>query len=124
MATQNPALPIGQWVQYNSTVDNPRTSTVSPQEKTIGIIRNSFTQGDGQYYQVVWNPGEQLPRSALYHASELTPLSQQSAMQIIGQMNAGTYQPPDQVAGSNYQQPNVPIQAAPPANQQPGLYTL
>jgi hypothetical protein len=124
MATQNPALPPGQWVQYNVTTQNPRAAIPSPEEQGIGRIRQSFSRGDGQYYQVVWNPGSVNPKSALYHQDQLCALTQQEATQIIGNMNSGDYTPNEGVPGSNYQQPNVPVQAAPPSQQRPGMETL
>lgn len=124
MATQNPLLPIGQWVQYNVSTQAPNAPLPSPDEQTIGQVRQAFTQGDGAYYQVVWNPGSSRPTTALYHQNQLTALDQKSAQDIIGQIAAGTYQPPSQTPGSQYTQPNVPVQAAPPSQQQPGMYTL
>ena len=124
MATQNPALPPGQWVQYNATMQDPRASHPSPDELGIGQVRQAFTQGDGQYYQVVWNPGSKSPKVALYHQDQLCALTQQQAQQVIDNMAAGTYQASEQVPGSNFKQPNVPTPAAPPSAQQPGMETL
>lgn len=118
MATQNPTLPVGQWVSYNATTQDPRAPLPSPDEQGIGIIRQAFTQGDGNYYQVVWNPGAATPKSALYHENQLNALTQQAAQQQAGKMNDTG------VAGSAYQQPAIPTVAAPPANQQPGMETL
>jgi len=125
MATQNPLLPNGQWVQYNPATDSPLSPKASLPEQTIGIVRQSFTQGDGPYYQVVWNPGSMYPKTALYHASQLTALDQSQANNILQQLAAGTYQPPTAAQpGASYQQPNIPGPAAPPSQQPTGQYTL
>ena len=124
MATQNPALPPGQWVQYNVTTQNPRAALPTKEEQGIGQVRQSFSKTDGQYYQVVWNPGDARPKSALYHEDQLCPLDQKQAQSLITDMNQGQYTPPGGEPGSAFQQPNVPIQAAPPSQQQPGMETL
>lgn len=125
MATQSPLLPPGQWVQYNLTVQDPRAPKPSPDEQGIGQIRQSFTKSDGPYYQVVWNPGSDKPKSALYHGDQLCALDDQQAQQLRSNMAAGTYQGPDlSQTGINFQQPNIPVQAAPPSEQQPGMETL
>jgi hypothetical protein len=124
MATQNPTLPPGQWVQYNVTTQDPRAAVPSQEEQGIGQIRQSFSRSDGQYYQVVWNPGSMRPKSALYHSEQLCPLTQKQAQDIISNMQSGDYSGPGGVPGSNFQQPNVPIQAAPPGQQRAGMETL
>jgi len=123
MATQNPLLPPGQWVQYNVAVQDPQAPLPSPSEQTIGAVRQAFTLADGPYYQVVWNPGSSSPKTGLYKANQLCPLTQDQANKIIDQLAAGTFQPNLDKAGSQFQQPNVPIQAAPPSQQQQGMYT-
>ena len=124
MATQNPLMPPGQWVQYNATTQDPRAAGPSPDEQTVGVIKQSFTRGDGPYYQVVWNPGSMTPKSALYHQDQLSAISQQQATQMVNTMNATGQFPTQGTPGSNFQQPNVPSQAAPPANQPAGMETL
>lgn len=124
MATQNPSLPVGQWVQYNVTTQSPRADLPTTAEQGIGQIRQSFTKGDGTYYQVVWNSGAANPTSGLYHENQLCALDAQTASTIRGQIAAGTYQPNLSTPGSNYQQPNIPLPAAPPSNQQSGMEVL
>jgi hypothetical protein len=122
MATQNPALPPGQYVQYNATVQDPRAGPPTPEEQGLGQIRQSFSRSDGQYYQVVWNPGSMKPKSALYHEQQLCPLTQKQAQDVINGMASGDTA--TGIPGSNFQQPNVPRQAAPPSQQTPGMETL
>lgn len=117
MATQNPLLPIGSYVQLNPSVDSPRAMAPSGEEQTIGIVRQAFTVGGQPYYQVVWNPGDKRPKVGMYHANELTCLSQSQAQDILNQLAAGTYKPSLPQQGSAYQQPNIPNQALPPALQ-------
>lgn len=124
MATQNPTLPPGQWVQYNVTTQDPRAALPSDEEKGIGQVRQSFSKTDGQYYQVVWNPGSMKPKSALYHEDQLCPLDQKQAQDLRNQMAEGTYSESGGVPGANFQQPNIPIQAAPTSQQRPGMETL
>ena len=125
MATQNPLLPPGQYVTYNATTQDPRAKGPSPEERSVGRVRQSFTRGDGPYYQVVWNPGDSAPKSALYHADQLCAVTQQQATDIINQMNAtGQFPAQSTDIGADFQQPNVPSQAATPSEQQPGMYSL
>lgn len=112
MATQNPLLQPGQRVQYNVTTQNPRATLPSQEEQGIGVIRQAFTRGDGAYYQVVWNPGDATPKSALYHEDQLCPVDAKTTQGMGG------------TPGSNFVQPNIPIQAAPPEDQQTGMETL
>jgi len=123
MATNSPLLPPGQQVKYNATTQDPRATGPSTDEQGIGVIRQSFTKADGPYYQVVWNPGSNRPKSALYHQDQLTPLDQQQAQELMGNLAQGQLADVGQ-PGSNFQQPNVPVQAAPPNQQQPGMETL
>lgn len=125
MATQSPALPIGSWVQYNVTTQSPRAGLPTTDEQTIGKITQSFTAQGGQFYQVVWNPGGANPKTGLYHADQLTCLTQTQANSITSALANGTFTPAIQgVPSSNYNEPNVPVQAAPPSQQQPGMETL
>jgi hypothetical protein len=124
MATQNPLLPPGQWVQYNAATQDPRAAAPSGDEKTVGIIKQAFTRSDGPYYQVLWNPGGMTPKSALYHGDQLCAISQQQATEIVNNMNATGQFPSQDKPGSAFQEPNVPIQAVPPSQQQTGQYTL
>lgn len=117
MATQNPLYMPGQYVQYNVTTQAPNAPMPSPAEQTIGMVRSAFTAPDGPYYQVIWNPGGLHPKTGLYSAAQLTALTQQEANSIIQQLAAGTYTPPSQIPSTNYQQPNIPAQAAPPGQQ-------
>lgn len=118
-------LPPGQWVQYNLTVQDPRAPKPAPEEQGIGQIRQSFSKTDGQYYQVVWNPGSMRPKSGLYHEDQLCALDPKQAQQVRNDIAAGTYSLPDlSQTGKNFQQPNIPVQAAPPSEQQPGMETL
>jgi len=123
MATQNPLLPPGQWVQYDVTTQSPNAPLPSASEQTIGMVRQAFTQGDGPYYQVVWNPGGRNPKTGLYHQNQICPIDQQTANNIMEQMASGSYRPAQGIPGQNYKQPNVPIQAAPPSQQPLGMYT-
>lgn len=119
MATQNPALPPGQWVQYNVTTQNPRAKLPTSEEQTVGMIRQSFSKSDGRYYQVVWNPRSDRPKSGLYHESELCPLSQQDAA-TIAQSGQGLDL---SSAGSKFQAPAIPTVALPSQLQGTGQYT-
>lgn len=122
MATQNPMIQDGSYVQLNPSSDSPRAAAPSSIEQTIGVVRGSYTQAGEPYYQVVWNPGSDRPKVATYHASELTVLSQQQAQQIMQQISAGTYQPNTQQQGSTYQPRPLPSQVS-PQTQNPGQYT-
>lgn len=120
MASTGPAL--GNYVQYNSTVDNPNAAQPSGAEQTVGIIRQMYQGSGGPYYQVVWNPGDLYPKVGWYHGNELTVITQQAYSTALQQLQAGTYQPPQQTQGSNYQQPNLPTAALPPMLQGTGNY--
>jgi hypothetical protein len=122
VATQTPTLAVGSYVQYNSAFDNPEGPVPSTTEQTIGLIRQTFSQGDGQYYQVVWNPGDARPKIGLYHQDQLTALNQQQANQILQQLAAGTYQPTQQTQGSQYTPASLPTSAIPPALQGLGTF--
>lgn len=99
----NPLLAIGSWVQLN--MQSPYTyrqkgsplqeSSAFPAiaERTIGIVRSAYVAQGTQFYQIVWNPGSDKPETGLYTIDQLSPLSQQQAQQIQGQMAAGTYTP-------------------------------
>lgn len=110
-------MQTGSWVQYNPTTQSPLSPGPDAAEQTIGIVRQLFTAQGTQYAQVVWNPGSQTPETALYTCDQLTPISQQQAVDITNQMNAGTYTPDLGTPSSNYQQPTVPTQALPPGLQ-------
>lgn len=116
MPTQS--LTPGGWVQLNATTQSPLAPGPDKAEQTIGIIRQMFMAQGKQYFQIVWNPGSMFPETAMYTSDQLSPISAQSAQQIQQQMNAGTWQPSNAAAGSNYQQPNVPEPALPPGLQQ------
>lgn len=124
MATQNPLIPSGQWVQYNVAVQSPRAALPTTAEKTIGVIRQSFTAFDGPYYVVVWNPGSAKPETGMYHQNELTVLTPDQANKIQSELAQGTFTPTSGTPGSQYQQPNIPVQAAPAFYQQTGMETL
>lgn len=125
MATQNPLLPVGQWVQYNVSVQSPRAELPSVAEQTIGSIRQAFTAQGKTFYQVVWNPGDANPETGLYTDDQLCALTQQQATAIRQQIACGTYQPNmSGTPGADYQQPNIPVQAAPPQDQPTGEYSL
>ena len=118
-------LPVGQWVQYNVGAQDPKAPLPDIAEQTIGIVRQAFTSEGQQYYQVVWNPGELRPKSALYLENQLCAVDQQTAQKITGQLASGTFTPSIQgTPGSQYQQPAVPTIALPPSSQQPGMETL
>src|SRR5215472_8434474 len=102
---QAPTLGPGVWVQLNPSTDSPRAGKPSPEEETIGKVMQAFTAEGDQYYQVVWNPGDASPKTATYHADQLTPLDQQQADQIRQQMSQGTYQPNLPQQSSEYQAP-------------------
>lgn len=115
-SSTNTNLPNGQWVSYNPSFDSPLAKAASGAEQGIGIVRQSMNAQDGQYYQVVWNPGDNNPRSAWYHANQLTCLTQAEAQSIAQEMaNGQTPSLPTQ--SSQYQQPTVPTQALPPSIQ-------
>jgi hypothetical protein len=122
--TRQNLLTPGSFVQYNVDVQSTQAPLPSPEEQTIGIVRQAFTGQGGQFYQVVWNPGSQRPKTAMYNADQLCPLTQQAANDIIDQLAAGTYQPVKGTPGLNFPTKNIPIQAAPPANQQAGMESL
>ena len=104
MATA-PALVTGGWVQLNPSTESTRAKNPSAEEQTIGKIMQVFTSQGEQYYQVIWNPGDANPKSAIYHGNELTALDQQQANQIRQQMAQGDYQANLPEQGSNYQSP-------------------
>ena len=117
--TNTPTSPMvtGGYVQYNQTTQNPLAPAPTAAEETIGIVRQLFMAQGQQYAQVVWNPGSATPETGLYHADQLCPISQQQAVDLTNQMNAGTYEPPTGSLGSNFTQPSVPTLALPPALQ-------
>lgn len=124
MATQNPALPVGAYVQYNPANDSPRSQAPSVIEQTIGIVRQSFTQQGEPYYMVVWNPGDKRPRVGTYHADQLNVLSKTQAQTVLQQLSAGTYQPTSsQQQSTSYTQPNLPTEALPPGLQGIGNFS-
>jgi hypothetical protein len=105
MATA-PVLAPGGWVQLNPSTDSPRAGKPSATEQTIGKVTQVFTQEGEQYYQVVWNPGDANPKTAIYHGDQLTALDQQTANTIRQQLAAGTYQPGNlPQPSSNYKSP-------------------
>jgi len=111
-------LPVGQWVQYNVGPQDPRAPLPSLAEQTIGIIRSSYTSQGKPYYNVVWNPGEAYPKSALYTEEQLCALDPQAANEIKNQLAAGTYTPSlSGSPGSQYVQPDIPTLALPPQLQ-------
>ena len=119
-ASQNtPTTPMatGTYVQYNETTQSPLSPAPTAAEQTIGIVRQLFTAQGQQFAQVVWNPGGANPETGLYTCDQLCPISQKQAVDLVNQMNEGTYQPPSGALGSNYQQPTVPALALPPALQ-------
>jgi len=120
MANQ-PVLAPGAWVQLNPSSQSPRAKGPSASEKTIGIVKQQIQAQGKQYFQVVWNPGAANPDMALYTADQLTPLDQQTASQLRGQLAQGedisSNVPP---ASSTYQQPPIPPEALPQL-QQPGM---
>jgi hypothetical protein len=92
MATQSPLFPPGQYVQYNPQVVGGIVNTnPTVQEKTLGIVRHAYTAQGKEWYQVVWNPGSNNPRTGLYHTDQLIPLTQDQAVQIMNQLAAGTF---------------------------------
>lgn len=115
-----PALAIGSYVQYNAANDNPQSAPPSSDEGTVGLIRQSFFQEGEPYYQVVWNPGDAFPKSAIYHEDQLCGITQQQASDIMQQIAAGTFTPSAQTPGSAYQQPTIPTSALPPGLQSTG----
>jgi hypothetical protein len=64
------------------------------------------------------------PKSGLYHEDQVCPITQQQATDLVNTMNATGQFPQQGTPGENFQQPNIPVQAAPPANQPTGEYTL
>ena len=110
-------MTTGGYVQYNVTTQSPLSAMPTAAEQTIGIVRQLFTAQGTQYAQVVWNPGSNFPETGLYTCDQLCPITQQQAVDLTNQMNAGTYEPPGGTPSSNYQQPTVPALALPPALQ-------
>lgn len=106
MATA-PALGPGVWVQLNPSKESPRAGKPSAEEQTIGIVKQMFTAEGESYYQVVWNPGDATPKTATYHADELTPLDQQTADKIRQQISSGSYQANLPQQSSEYQSPTL-----------------
>lgn len=106
-------MATGSWVQYDASTQSPLSPGPTAAEQTIGIVRSLFTAQGTQYAQVVWNPGSQSPETGLYTCDQLCPISQQQAVDITNQMNAGTYEPSSATPGSNYTQPSVPALALP-----------
>lgn len=119
-----PPLGPGIYVQYNPSKDSPRSQGPSGPEQTIGIVRQVFKQGGQDYYQVIWNPGDAYPKSAMYTASQLTPLTQQDASKILTQLQQGTYTPNLPKQSSEYVAPPIQTPALPPTLQPYGQYTL
>lgn len=117
MATSSSPMVQGGYVQYNPTTQSPLSPAPTAAEETVGLVRQLFSAQGKQYAQVVWNPGSRFPETGLYTEDELCPLSQKEAVDITNQMNAGTYEPPDNALSSNFTQPSVPSLALPPALQ-------
>lgn len=91
MATQNPLLQPGQWVQLAPVPTTWNRPLPTKQEQTIGQVRQAFTTSDGTMYQVVWNPGSAKPQTALYHASQVCAIDQQQTQNVANSMASGTY---------------------------------
>lgn len=119
-----PPLSTGTFVQLNPSKDSPRAQAPSGPEQTIGVIRNVYNQEGQQYFQVVWNPGDQYPKLGNYTASQLTPLTQQEANQILTQLQQGTYKPKLPEQSSQYVAPPITTPALPPSLQPYGQQTL
>lgn len=119
-----PVLGPGAYVQYNPSKDSPRAQGPSGPEQTIGIVRQVFTQQGGQYFQVIWNPGDAYPKQGMYTASQLKPLTQQESSQILTQLQQGRYQPNLPKQSSEYVSPPIPTPVAPPSLQPYGQYSL
>ena len=115
--TSTNPMTTGGYVQYNVTTQSPLSAMPTAAEQTIGIVRQLFMAQGTQYAQVVWNPGSNFPETGLYTCDQLCPITQQQAVDLTNQMNAGTYEPPGGTPSSNYQQPTVPALALPPALQ-------
>lgn len=115
-----PALSVGSYVQYNAANDNPNSAPPSSQEGTVGLIRQAFFQQGEPYYQVVWNPGDARPKTAIYHEDQLCSITSKQAQDIMQQIAAGVYTPSAQTPGSGYQQPTIPTSALPPGLQNTG----
>lgn len=117
------AITPGTYVQINPANDPLRAKKPGAEEMGLGIVKQAFTTQGEQYYQVVWNPGDQYPKTGIYHENQLTQLSPQDAQKIIQEMSSGTYTPSLPQPGSNYQEPSPPAQAL-PQTQTPGQYSL
>lgn len=115
-----PALAVGSYVQYNAANDNPQSAPPSSDEGTVGIIRQAYFQQGEPYYQVVWNPGDARPKSAVYHEDQLCSITQQQAQAIMQQIASGVFTPSAQTPGSAYEQPTIPTSALPPGLQNTG----
>jgi hypothetical protein len=88
MAT--PTLAPGAWVQINTTNDPARAEKPSAEEQGIGLVRQVFTAEGNKYFQVVWNPGDALPKVGNYLEKQLTVLDQQQAASLRNQMSSST----------------------------------
>lgn len=110
-------MTVGGYVQYNATTQNPQSPPPAAAEETIGIVRQLFTAQGKQFAQVVWNPGSARPETGLYTVDQLCAISQKQAQDLVNQMNEGTYKPPSQQVGSNFQEPDIPTLALPPVLQ-------
>lgn len=75
MANTQQPLTIGQNVQYNTGVASTNRTQPDLDEQGTGVIKQIFNQQGETFYQVVWNPGSNKPKVALYRASELSPVS-------------------------------------------------
>jgi hypothetical protein len=114
----------GQWVQYNVAAQSPRSALPTAAEKSIGLVRQSFSAFGGPFYQVVWNPGSAKPETGLYTDRELCALTQQEATARQQQLATGEDISSSDTPGSQYPQRNIPVQAAPAFYQQTGMETL
>lgn len=121
-SAQSQPMAVGQYVQYNPTVDSPRASAPSNIESTYGIVRQTINQKGELYYQVVWDPASMYPKVGFYHQDELTPITAQDAQNIVGQLQSGTYTPNLGTQGSNYQD-TIPQEALPPQVQGAGSFS-
>lgn len=96
-STNTPLPQVGDWVQLNmqpySSGPQPGVPYPTAEERSMGIVRSSYTAQGRQLFQVVWNPRGAYPQTGLYSLDQLVALSPQQAQQIQTEMASGSYTP-------------------------------
>jgi hypothetical protein len=98
MATQNPLLSPGTWVQLNPNAvagyiggASKFLPLASIPEQTVGRVRQAFNGMNGPYYLIVWQPGNRTPKVGLYQGAQLCAITQQKVNEIQQQITQGQY---------------------------------